>query len=331
MRTAIIGAGIAGLRLAQRLARAGHAVRVFDKARGPSGRLATRRTDSAQFDHGAQYFTARDPRFLEHVESWLKNGVADEWRASIVELERGIYDAERRSQKRYVGTPRMSAIGRDLARGIPMELSSRILAVREEASTWAIDAEDGQRHVGFDLVLTAVPAPQATPLLAAAPALAERAEAARMLPCHALMVRFASDLAVPFDAAFVRSSGLAWVARNASKPGRASGASWVLHSTPDWSAAHLDTPSERVRDEMLGEFSDALGAALPDVSMASAHRWLHARAEGASASEALWDPELGLGACGDWVRGDRVEDAYVSAEELADAILEAPSTRGSKR
>ena len=41
----------------------GWAVTVFDKGRGPGGRLATRRADDLRFDHGAQYFTARDPRF----------------------------------------------------------------------------------------------------------------------------------------------------------------------------------------------------------------------------------------------------------------------------
>ena len=38
---AVIGAGVAGSRCAQVLSAAGHAVRVWDKARGPGGRLAT--------------------------------------------------------------------------------------------------------------------------------------------------------------------------------------------------------------------------------------------------------------------------------------------------
>ena len=66
---AVIGAGVAGVAgaaCARALSLAGHSVRVFDKARGPGGRLATRRVEwvdrhgqarQAQLDHGAVGFT----------------------------------------------------------------------------------------------------------------------------------------------------------------------------------------------------------------------------------------------------------------------------------
>ncbi|MEF8717273.1 MAG: NAD(P)-binding protein [Candidatus Accumulibacter necessarius] len=45
------------------LQRAGLEVSLFDKSRGPGGRMSTRRGDDWQCDHGAQYFTARHPAF----------------------------------------------------------------------------------------------------------------------------------------------------------------------------------------------------------------------------------------------------------------------------
>ncbi|MGA8880775.1 MAG: FAD-dependent oxidoreductase, partial [Azonexus sp.] len=56
---ALIGAGIAGLSCATALQQAGLKVSLFDKGRGPGGRMSTRRGDDWQCDHGAQYFTAR--------------------------------------------------------------------------------------------------------------------------------------------------------------------------------------------------------------------------------------------------------------------------------
>lgn len=58
----IIGAGLAGLSAANELKRAGHNVLIIDKGRGIGGRLAGRRIGDASFDHGAQFFTAREDR-----------------------------------------------------------------------------------------------------------------------------------------------------------------------------------------------------------------------------------------------------------------------------
>ncbi len=66
-KVAVIGAGISGLMCARTLADHGCDVSVFEKSRGVSGRMSTRRVDdSLSFDHGAQYFTARD-RSLQAV------------------------------------------------------------------------------------------------------------------------------------------------------------------------------------------------------------------------------------------------------------------------
>jgi predicted NAD/FAD-dependent oxidoreductase len=56
---AVIGAGLSGLVAARPLVDHGHRVQVVEKARDPGGRMATRRTDSYAFGHGAQYFTVR--------------------------------------------------------------------------------------------------------------------------------------------------------------------------------------------------------------------------------------------------------------------------------
>ena len=83
MRIAIVGAGIAGLSCADALAARGHRVRLFDKGRCPGGRMSTRRAQldgrDMQFDHGAQYFTARDADFVAQVRRWEDVGLAARW------------------------------------------------------------------------------------------------------------------------------------------------------------------------------------------------------------------------------------------------------------
>ena len=57
MQIAIVGAGMAGLSCATRLAALGHELVLFDKGRGPGGRMATRRVEAdgtmLRFDHGS--------------------------------------------------------------------------------------------------------------------------------------------------------------------------------------------------------------------------------------------------------------------------------------
>lgn len=328
MKVGIVGAGVAGLQVARRLREAGADVLLFDKARGPSGRVATRRSDFGQFDHGAQYFTARDPRFEKQIEDWCARGIAELWTGRIAELAAGAVLPEAKPAKRYVGSPKMSILGRDLLGDMPIELSTRVIGVERNGAQLDLSIADGEKQSGFDVVVSAVPAPQAEPLLSLSGSLRMKVAEVEMTPCHAAMLTLApgtaSEFDVPFDGAFVRDSGLSWVARNASKPGRGEEETWVLHSQPSWSEAHLDLPMNQIAEAMQAEFEAALGRELPALSAANAHRWLYARPAAGLDGTPLWDSEAGIGLCGDWTQGDRLEDAFISAERLADAMLENP-------
>ena len=73
---AIIGAGLSGLSCATRLQALGLQVQIYEKSRGPSGRMSARNGDGWSADHGAQYFTARDPLFIEELGRWMQAGAA---------------------------------------------------------------------------------------------------------------------------------------------------------------------------------------------------------------------------------------------------------------
>jgi len=319
-RVAIIGAGVAGLHLGGLLQAQGLSVEIFDKARGAAGRIATRRLDYGSFDHGAQYFTARDPRFVAQVEEWLAQGVVATWSARVVRLAEGAIRSESARPLRYVGVPSMSGIARDMARGLKVSTGVRVASVRRADEKWTLVAEDGREASGFDLLVSAVPAPQSLPFLTTSSELAVRAQRAQFKPCHALMIRFENPVEADFDAAFVEGSALGWVAHDSSKPGRETSNAWVLHSTAEWSEANLDLPAEKVLESLSGAFATALARKLPDVTGAAVHRWLYARAIGAAPEARLWDAAQGLGVCGDWLHGDRIEDAFLCAERLAEAM-----------
>ena len=322
-RVAVVGAGIAGLTAARTLRDHGVPVTVFEKSRGPSGRLATRRTgDSGQFDHGAQFFTARDPAFLWRVRSWAQAGVVAPWSGRFGTLGPGGFTEQRPPGTRWVGAPRMSRIGRHLAEGLDLETGSHITAVERAGRGWTLRDADGAGRGHFDRVLIAVPGPQAVPLLAAAPQLAERAGAAPMVACQSLMLGFPDPLDLPFDGARLAGGPLAWIARDSDKPGRPPGERWVVHATPTHSALHLEDDAEATVARLLAAFQSWTGVTAAPAH-AVAHRWRFARpaADRLCGPRSLYDPALHIGAAGDWLVGARVEAAWQSGAALAGQVL----------
>ena len=130
MAIAVIGAGMAGLAAATALTRGGEDVRLFDKGRGPGGRMATRRVKLGEaeiaFDHGAQYFTARSPEFRDVVDSWMRAGTAAEW-----------------GEGRYVGTPAMNSVIRAMAAPLEVTWGAQVGAIEGAPGAWRLRMEDG--------------------------------------------------------------------------------------------------------------------------------------------------------------------------------------------
>src|SRR5687768_3673930 len=134
---AVVGAGIAGLSAARALKAHGHDVIIFEKSRGPGGRVATRQLRAIEmprglagatlaFDHGAQYFTVRDDRFSMIVAEWQRDRVVAKWTGRVVTFDdEGWEDVEDKTE-RYVGTPGMGAIGTAMAGGLDATYGYRV-------------------------------------------------------------------------------------------------------------------------------------------------------------------------------------------------------------
>ena len=323
---AVIGAGMAGLSCATALQQAGFQVSVFDKSRGPSGRMSTRRGDGWQCDHGAQYFTARDPEFRAEVARWELDGAAARWNPVVHAFGADGAITACVGTERFVGTPGMTAPASLLAAPLALRTETAVTGLQRDATGWRLQAQvagepEGELAAHYDAVVLAVPAPQAVPLLRQlAPGLAALAAGAGMRGCWAMMLQYHAPLALAFDAAFVHQGPLRWVARDSSKPGRGGVETWLVHASAEWSDAHIEHDAHSVAAQLLPAFA-ALGGALPHSW--SAHRWRYA-STGPSLEAAriscVWEEGQGLGLCGDWLNGGTVEAAWLSGHALAQRI-----------
>ncbi|MEQ5788552.1 FAD-dependent oxidoreductase [Erythrobacter sp. NFXS35] len=312
----VIGAGMAGLSCASVLARSGASVTVLDKGRGPGGRMAARRAEiggqSIAFDHGAQYFTARDPAFKCAVAAWEAAGVAARWPAA--------------GDEAWVGVPGMNAPVKAMAQALNVRWGVRAERLSRSGSGWRIET-DGEVFAAAR-ALVAVPAEQAAVLLAgAAPDLAALASDVVSAPCWAVMVAFSEPL--PFAADTIRSdtAPISWAARNSAKPGRSGAETWVIHASPARSREVLDLPKDAAAAALLADFFAAIGIAPVAPMHLDAHRWLYAMPQtpiGARAGEgARYDAQAAIGIAGDYLHSPRVEGAWLSGRALAGLALAA--------
>lgn len=324
---AVVGAGLAGLSAARILSASGVRVTVFEKSRAAGGRAATRRRDGSQFDHGAQYFTQRDPRTWPQLRAWVDRGVVAPWPARIASRDAGVWRESRDTEPRWVALPGMRALGVDLAQTLEVRYDTAVHALVRSHRTWQLLDREHTSLGHFDTVLVTAPAPQTHALLAPhAPSFAAALASVEFLPCIATMVVLERRPAVLWDAAFINDSAvLSWVARNASKPGRDATECWVLHATPTWSSAQLELDAASLAPLMVEAFTTVIGESVP-VRHVAGHRWRYAipaNRAGLPDGEALHDPDLGLAAAGDWCVGGRVEGALLSGAAAATGILQA--------
>ncbi len=309
MKIAVIGAGMAGLSCAESLKDAGHSVAVFDKGRGPGGRMSTRRLQTplgaVAFDHGAQYFTARNPAFRRLVGEWAGLGIAALWPAAGPDA--------------WVGVPAMNEIIKHMAQSHAVAWGHAVTGLVRTDREWWLMGKAGR--VGpYNAVVLAIPAEQAAAILSLHDfAMMRIALMARSQPSWTSMFVFDRPLdGLPL---VMRSGGdLVWAARNSAKPGRSGPEAWVVQASASWSQGRIDASQEDISAELRAAWSQAAGCVIPEPVAAASHRWRYALSAG-TGDGALWNQSIGLGVCGDWLLGPRVECAWLSGQMLANRCI----------
>jgi len=317
---AIIGAGVTGLAAASRLSPRNY--RIFEKSRGPGGRLASKRMDTIRADIGAQFFTVRDSRFQVTVDSAIAAGFVTQWQPRMGTFRDHQPIASPDQQTRLVGHPYMNSLSQFLSQDIEILTERRVQVIEPNGDVFRLIFTSGESCTA-DCVLVTAPVDQMVAIL-------------QHFDVEQLGSRFAMDptwttvLSVEeplrgsdgesLDALFGGDHPLFdFITVENSKPGRHSNLI-VVHATPEWSQQHLE------RDP--AEISDLICQAVWETFQMKtqgrlSHRWRYARPTDPKlrAQKGIYQVAPNLWIAGDYLAGGRVEGAYLSGLEAAERIL----------
>lgn len=331
---AIIGAGLSGLMLAERLSQRAVACTVFEKSRGSGGRMTTRRKPWGHIDLGAQYFTARSPAFKAQVDSWEKAGFVRPWNFTPYKVTKNgllmspddVIPSPKTgisaSTARYVATPDMSSLAHSLACTKRVFLQTPIQKVIWHNPGWSLLSEDGQHYEDFDALVLALPAEQGKTLLAEFSVIHEAIPELVHSPCWALALATKGTVDPAIQGIF-GDDMISWVSRQSAKPERKIMGSyddlWVLHFSPAWSSDHGRDQADCIPAIGKAWLQSILAGELAVVH-SDTHYWRYANIqENISTSAFYLDRDKNLAVIGAWCCGGKIEGAFESAAALVNS------------
>lgn len=328
MKIAIIGAGLTGLLVARTLLQHGVHVEIFEKSRGLGGRLSTKRLPWANVDIGAQYFTARHPRFRAQVDSWLADGTVALWDFMPHRFDGKTLRLSPDETERFVGTPKMNSLAHKLSGDVQIHLRNQISGLARRPLGWQLLSDSGDEISSYyDWVVTTSPAEQSRQLMKDT-GIAQRIPENVHLPCWALGLATLANVDTDIHGIF-GDDEVSWVSRLSSKPGREASRGydlWMLHFSPTWSAEHPKESMPNLTETGLAWLDRALASNSQSALQAIhsyQHYWRYARLdERLSNNQLIVDCSLGLAALGAWSAGGKVEGAYLSAMAFLDYFFD---------
>ena len=319
-QVAVVGAGLSGMSCARELRQAGWTVTVFEKSRGPGGRMSTRRGLGTSFDHGAQYFTAQSTEFQKQVRQWQLDGWVAPWDGRFAKAGMDGMEPWAPRRTRWVGVPGMNVIPRIMGAGLEVKYRCEVSALCWEDGQWCVSHAQSSEPDRFDAVVLSCPGPQTAALCPPDSEVWKSAMRIRFEPCWAVMASSQQRTRTDFDGIEWDSGSLRWAARENSKPGRNSAERWVLHASPEWSQTHLEASVEYVASRLVQDLQRWIPLEVEEVM---AHRWRYARCDSESPQPYVWEPNRSLGFCGDGLVGPRVESAWMSGTSLARHMVQS--------
>lgn len=321
VKYAIIGAGITGSLLSQKLLSCGHQVEVFEKSRGRGGRSCYKRVQWGAFDIGATVVPASDEAFVGFMQQQAKQGTVKHWPDQVFEFNTNL--SERHDDRHYfVFSEGMNGGCRTWLEGATLKTHVRIEHLQKTDKGWLLWDQVECKHGPFDYVVSTVPWPQNSTLLS--PWTDEKVlngASREWTSCWAFAIEFSETIPTCAQLIYVKNSPIQQLINQSAKPGSDDESQiWVAQFSNRYSDLHSQDNPKTLLNIALSEMEKVLGP-LPEVKHSYSHFWRYARpVPGQSQPGIIKASEKGLVAGGDWSFSGSVQGAFKAANQLFEEV-----------
>ncbi len=312
----IIGSGISGSTIAYYLNKK-HSIKVFDKARGVGGRSSFKRyKGKIGFDHGLQYLSPRSKEFKSFTKKLIKKGVLKHWKGNHEFLNEMV----KRDKKhvKLIGVNGNNAISKFMLKNINCYFQSELTEIKRLKDHWYLKFRDKKYIYSKNLVITA-PFPQAKKLTSKfiKTKLFKNKVVMNSSLTVLLITNKTGNKASSF---FTNDKVLGWVSKeNSKKRFKFDKDLWVLQSTFEYGKKHTDNYRDKKKfytTVLINKFKKLTNIKIKKIYFTHIHGWKYSSNSKPLKIQSYWDKKIGLGICGDWFGGPRLENGWLSASNL---------------
>ena len=314
----VIGSGISGATIANILSKK-YSLDVYDKARGVGGRSSNKKLNKNEsFDHGVQYISPKSKKFIKFTQKLLKKKIFKTWDGNHLDFsfEKKILNPK------YIGVKANNALSKYYLKNIKTSFSSQIIKIEHKKYFWEIKLDDNSKHQFKALIITC-PFPQLKKL--AERYLEKKVSNLKiqMQPNITVMVALRNKKELPISSIKFDDNMLAWAANENSKKRFKSNLNlWTLQASLKWSKKTINKykTDKSIMNKLISKFTQLTGLEKNKIIYKKIHGWKYSYSYQKTSLLSNWNKKYQLGICGDWFGGPKVENAWLSANDLAKKI-----------
>ena len=311
----ILGSGVAGCTIANLLSKK-YSVEVFDKARGPGGRVSNRRfKKNLNFDHGAQYFSPKNEKFKSFLNNLKKKNIIKYWPGKHIDLN----FVKTKQKNKFIGVKGNNDINKYLLKKIKTNFLSKIKHINYDKNVWEIYLESGKK-INFRNLIITIPYPQLKKLAKKFLNKNLLKLNVQMSPNITFMVVYKNQPSLPFSSIKFNDKIISWVASENSKKRFKSNLSlWTIQTTEKYSRKYINNykiKNKFITKDILNRLAILLNFNKKDIIFSNIHGWKYSYNLKPTKLKSFFSNELNLGICGDWFMGNKIEHAWLSANDL---------------